>query len=223
MRSKPGLLITNPSEMAQPSVEAAVAKIAAIPEYRQAFRQAFGQAPNALNLSRAIASYERTLILFDSPFDRFVAGDPDAIDAAAKRGLVLFNTRGNCSRCHASVNMDATYFTDFDFHNIGIGILRHHVVPLARQAARRIEKERSPGYPQRRYSGGFVGAGPLSHHQETSRYRLLQNPEPAQRDGDRTVFPRRFPGDSLGCDGSLQQGRRPEKPLARRRLSSPSP
>ncbi len=144
LEDQAGLPITNPSEMAQPSVEAAAAKVAFIPEYRQAFRQVFGEAPNALNLSRAIASYERTLISFDSPFDRFIAGDPDAIDPAAKRGWMLFNMRGNCSRCHASVNMDATYFTDFDFHNIGIGILRHHVVPLARQAERRIAKSDLP-------------------------------------------------------------------------------
>jgi cytochrome c peroxidase len=133
-----GLPITNPSEMGQPSVEAAAAKIAAIPEYRQAFRHVFGEDPNVLNLSRAIASYERTLISFDSPFDYFIAGNPDAIDDSAKRGWVLFNTRGKCNRCHASVNMDAAYFTDFDFHNIGIGIIRHNVVSLTRQAKHHI-------------------------------------------------------------------------------------
>ncbi len=139
LEDQAGMPITNPSEMGQPSVEAAAAKIAAIREYRQAFQQVFGEAPSALNLSRAIAAYERTLISFDSPFDRFIAGDRNAIDAAAKRGWVLFNTRAHCDRCHASVNMDATYFTDFDFHNIGIGIIRHHVVQLARQAVRLIK------------------------------------------------------------------------------------
>jgi cytochrome c peroxidase len=140
LEDQAGFPITNPIEMGQPSLDAAAAKIATIPEYRQAFQQVFGEAPNALNLSRALASYERTLISFDSPFDRFITGDQNAIDAAARRGWELFNTRAHCDRCHASVNMDATYFTDFDFHNIGIGIIRHNVVPLARQAERLIAK-----------------------------------------------------------------------------------
>ena len=122
--------------MGQPSLDAAVATIAAIPEYQQAFHQVFSQPPSGVNIVRAIASYERTLVSFDSPFDHFIAGDPNAINAAAKRGWTFFNTRGHCNRCHASVKQDATYFTDVDFHNIGIGILRHHVTPLALQAMR---------------------------------------------------------------------------------------
>ena len=86
--------ITNPSEMGQPSLDAAVAQIAAIPEYQQAFQQVFGRAANGPDLLRAIASYERTLISFDSPFDHFIGGDQHAIDAAAKRGWEIFNTRG---------------------------------------------------------------------------------------------------------------------------------
>jgi cytochrome c peroxidase len=144
LEDQAGFPIANPFEMGQPSLDAAAAKIAAIPEYRQAFQQVFGEAPNALNLSRALASYERTLVSFDSPFDRFIAGDENAIDAAARRGWELFNTRARCDRCHASVNMDATYFTDFDFHNIGIGIIRHNVVSLARQAERLIAKGNLP-------------------------------------------------------------------------------
>jgi cytochrome c peroxidase len=126
--------------MGQPSLDAAVATIAAIPEYQQSFQQVFNESPNSLNIVRAIASYERTLVSFDSSFDHFIAGDPNAINDAAKRGWALFNTRGRCNRCHAAVNQDATYFTDFDFHNIGIGILRHHVTPLALQAIQQIEK-----------------------------------------------------------------------------------
>jgi cytochrome c peroxidase len=130
--------IFNPSEMGQPNLEAAVVKIAAIPDYQQEFQAVFGQSPNSVNLVRAIAACERTLVSFDSPFDRFIAGDPNAVDASAERGWVLFNTKAHCNRCHASVNRDVTYFTDFGFHNIGIGILRHNVAPLAQQTDRLI-------------------------------------------------------------------------------------
>jgi cytochrome c peroxidase len=50
----------------------------------------------------------------------------------------LFNTKARCHLCQALTDnqRDATVFTDNDFHNIGIGILRHHVAPLAQQAER---------------------------------------------------------------------------------------
>jgi cytochrome c peroxidase len=136
--------ITNPSEMGQKSLATAVAKIAAIPEYQQAFQQVFGQAVSAPNLLHAIASYERTLFSFDAPFDHFIAGDANAISDAAKRGWELFNSKAHCNRCHAAVNRGVTYFTDFDFHNIGIGIIRHHVVQDAIQAGRLIARNDLP-------------------------------------------------------------------------------
>jgi len=136
LEEQAALPIVNPVEMGQPSLDAAVARIAAIREYQDAFREAFGGRPNGPDLLRAIASYERTQLSFDSPFDHFIAGDTSAIDAAAKRGWELFNTRGRCNKCHAlsDAERDVTNFTDHDFHNIGIGIIRHNVVALARQA-----------------------------------------------------------------------------------------
>jgi cytochrome c peroxidase len=136
LEEQAALPIINPIEMGQPSMDAAVTRIAAIEDYRQAFRQVFGRRPIGPDLVRAIASYERTQVLFDSPFDRFIAGDKNAIDDSAKRGWELFNAKGRCNKCHAlsEENRDVTTFTDNDFHNIGIGIIRHNVVALARQA-----------------------------------------------------------------------------------------
>src|SRR5712691_3036914 len=136
LEEQAALPIANPSEMGQPSLDAAVAQIAALPEYQQAFRSVFGRPPSGPDLVRAIASYERTQFSFDSPFDHFIAGDKNAISESAKRGWELFNTRARCNKCHALTEekRDATYFTDNDFHNIGIGIIRHDVVALACQA-----------------------------------------------------------------------------------------
>src|SRR5271168_4811847 len=132
--------IVNSVEMGQPSLQAAVERIASIAEYQEAFKRTFGTPPNGANLLRAIASYERTQLAFDSPFDHFIAGDSGAIEPSAKRGWELFNTRARCNKCHALTEekQDATNFTDNDFHNIGIGIIRHNVVELARQAERRV-------------------------------------------------------------------------------------
>jgi cytochrome c peroxidase len=140
LEEQAALPIVNSVEMGQPSLEVAVERIAAIDEYQQAFRRIFGAPPNGPDLLRAIASYERTQLAFDSPFDHFISGDKSAIEPSAKRGWEVFNTRGRCNKCHALTEekRDVTNFTDNDFHNIGIGILRHNVVALARQAEQRI-------------------------------------------------------------------------------------
>ena len=141
LEEQAALPIVNSVEMGQPTLDVAVAQIAAIGEYQQAFRRVFGRPPNGPDLLRAVASYERTQLSFDSPFDHFIAGDKVAIDDAAKRGWELFNTRGRCNKCHALTEdkRDVTNFTDNDFHNIGIGIVRHDVVALARQAEQLIK------------------------------------------------------------------------------------
>ena len=140
LEAQAALPIVNPSEMGQPSMEAAVAAIAAVPEYDQAFRKVFGRQPNGTDLVRAIASYERTQISFDSPFDHFIAGDKNAISDSARRGWELFNAKARCNKCHALTEQkrDPTYFMDQDFHNIGIGIIRHNVVAEACKAEKEI-------------------------------------------------------------------------------------
>ncbi len=139
--------IVNVFEMGHPNLDAAVAQIATVEEYQQAFQRVFGRAANGPDLLRAIASYERTQLSFDSPFDHFMAGDNNAIDASAKRGWELFNTQARCNKCHAltDTQRDVTVLTDNDFHNIGIGIIRHNVVGLARQAEQLIKSGDTAG------------------------------------------------------------------------------
>jgi cytochrome c peroxidase len=140
LEDQAALPIVNPVEMGQPTLDAAVNRIAGIEEYRRAFHKVFGRPVNGTDLVRALAAYERTLVSFDSPFDHFIAGDQKAIDDSAKRGWELFNTKALCNKCHALTEKkrDVTNFTDFDYHNIGIGIIRHNVVALARKALREI-------------------------------------------------------------------------------------
>jgi cytochrome c peroxidase len=137
-----GLPIVNPVEMGQPNLDSAVARIARIPQYRASFIRVFARPPNPADLVRAIASYERSQVSFGSPFDHYMAGDSNAISASAKRGWVLFRTKGRCNLCHtfADTTTRPTRFTDDAFHNIGVMIVRHRVVPLARQAVQAIAK-----------------------------------------------------------------------------------
>ena len=128
--------IVNPSEMGQPNLDAAVARVAGVREYRKAFERVFHGPPNGTSLLRAIASYERSEVSFDSPFDHFIAGEKNAIDTSAKRGWALFNGHGRCSVCHSVTRgqPDVTTFTDHRFHNIGVVMVRADTVAMARKA-----------------------------------------------------------------------------------------
>jgi cytochrome c peroxidase len=140
LEEQAALPITNPFEMGSGSLDEAVAQIARDKDYQAQFRTAFDGDVNADDMLRAIADYERTLFSFDAPFDRFIAGDAHAVSDSAKRGWELFNTKAHCNRCHALTDnqQDTMLFMDNDFHNIGIGIIQHRVVPLAQQALREL-------------------------------------------------------------------------------------
>ena len=146
LEQQAALPITNPFEMGATSIGEAVSKIAGDKEYQTEFMQAFGRDVNEQDMLRAIATYERTLVSFDSPFDHYIAGEANAIGDAAKRGWELFNTKARCNLCHALTDnqRDVTVFTDNDFHNIGIGIIRHQIVPLAVQAERELAQGHLP-------------------------------------------------------------------------------
>jgi cytochrome c peroxidase len=141
LEEQAALPIVNSVEMGHPNLDAAVAQIAAVEEYQKAFPAVFGRPPNGADLTRAIASYERTQLSFDSPFDHFIAGDKNAIDESAKHGWELFNNQARCNKCHAltDTTRDITNLIDNDFHNVGVLIVQHKVVPLARQAEQLIK------------------------------------------------------------------------------------
>lgn len=146
LEQQAALPITNALEMGSASIGDAVSRIAGDKDYQAQFMQAFGRGVNEQDMLRAIAAYERTLASFDSPFDHFIAGDANAISDSAKRGWELFNNKARCNLCHALTDRerDPTVFTDHDFHNIGIGILRHRVGALAEQAERELAQGRAP-------------------------------------------------------------------------------
>ncbi len=98
-------------------LKAVVAKLKRIPGYRKRFDNAFGTDVTSEGIAKAIASFERTLLSGDSPFDRYEAGTKGALSPAGRRGLEIFRTKANCTICHVGVN-----FSDEKFHNIGVGM-----------------------------------------------------------------------------------------------------
>ncbi len=109
--------IENPVEMGFTHAEAS-ARIASIKGYAPYFKAAFGDDKVDIDrIVKAIASFERTVLTGNSPYDRWVAGDKKALTAAQKRGLALFQGKADCEFCHSGFN-----FSDSGFHNLGVGM-----------------------------------------------------------------------------------------------------
>jgi len=96
---------------------AAVVRLGNVPDYQEQFRRVFGSAVTAEGGAQALATYTRTILSGQAPYDRFQAGDRQALSEAAQRGLRLFEGKARCTRCHSGFN-----FTDEDYHNLGIGM-----------------------------------------------------------------------------------------------------
>lgn len=94
--------VTNPIEMGMKSWDDVVARLKAIPGYREAFTAAFGgeDAISADNATKAIAAYERTLITPNSGYDKYVGGDKSALTEQQVRGMQTFAEAG-CVTCHS--------------------------------------------------------------------------------------------------------------------------
>ncbi len=114
----------NPVEGGLPNHEPILAVIRQDPDYRKSFKEVFDLKPEQItedHVAKAIASFERTVIAGDSPFDRYqYGGNPKALNASQKRGLELFRLKARCASCH-TVEHTQSLFTDNRFHNIGIG------------------------------------------------------------------------------------------------------
>ena len=108
--------IENPIEM-NLSIEDAVATLNEIPGYKKQFKRVFGSKVTAEAMAQALASFERTVLSGDAPFDRFKAGDKTALSTSSQRGMDLFFNKAKCSSCHKGGS-----FSDFAFHNLGVGI-----------------------------------------------------------------------------------------------------
>jgi len=99
-------------------------------DYPAMFRAAFPEQSGEIsvdNVIKAIASFVRTLNSFNSPYDRFIAGDRTAISESARRGgSLFFGERLECYHCHGGPNFtdnnlqEGQIFPEYGFHNTGL-------------------------------------------------------------------------------------------------------
>lgn len=108
------------------ALDTVLTRLRAIPEYERLFRSAFPAraaavaagtrttAIDSASLAMALAQFVRSVTSTAAPYDRFLAGEEDALSHAQRRGLVLFHGRARCAGCHAG-----PLFSDFLFHAVG--------------------------------------------------------------------------------------------------------
>jgi cytochrome c peroxidase len=107
--------ITGPANM-NLTEEEMIGRLSAIPGYVTAFDATFGKGGVTRDrIEQALATFQRSIVSADAPFDRWLNGDENAISATAKRGFALFNGKANCAACHTG-----WAFTDAGFHDIGL-------------------------------------------------------------------------------------------------------
>jgi len=93
-----------------------IPKLRKIKGYVKLFEKAYpGLGITKDTLAKAIASFERTILSTEAPFDRYIKGDKGAISKEAKDGFELFKEKGRCTDCHSGFN-----FSDGSFHNLGL-------------------------------------------------------------------------------------------------------
>lgn len=107
--------ILDHAEMGIASIEDLVERLE--PRYGARMSAAYDEGLSARSIAKAIACYERTLLSGDSDFDRYEAGQEEAISSDARTGRGLFFGRVGCGNCHTP-----PLFTDLGYHNLGVGL-----------------------------------------------------------------------------------------------------
>lgn len=107
--------IQAPAEMDLP-LATAIARLKEVQGYNAAFAKAFPRdGLTEQTMVQAIATFERTIVTGDTPFDRWLRGDARALSESAQRGFAVFTGKANCAACHTGWN-----FTDDKFHDTGL-------------------------------------------------------------------------------------------------------
>ncbi len=106
--------IENPNELDLTLAEA-VSRLRDKRIYRKLFQRTFNRQVEAQDLAFALASYVRTILSGNSPYDRYLSGERDALSVQAEKGMQIFRGKGNCTACHLGPGL-----TDERFHNTGV-------------------------------------------------------------------------------------------------------
>jgi cytochrome c peroxidase len=132
--------LINPDEMGNGTAQEVATRLQAVPDYAQRFQDVFGGPATPDTVAKAIAAFERTLVSGNSPFDRYMAGDHEALSESARRGMFLFSGKARCTVCHNFTANFTTaqsfgFFSDQMYHNTGVAADDPGYLELSARAA----------------------------------------------------------------------------------------
>lgn len=159
------------------AIDAVVARLRAIPGYVKLFNTAFGGGKGAVtapNLARALASFERTLVAVNSPYDRYLRGDRTAMSATQIAGMDAFERTG-CSGCHSG-----PMFSDYQAHILGAPDNR--AAPVADGGVNDTRAFRTPSLRNLASTGPYMHSGAFASLDDVLRF---YNRSSRGRDGGR--------------------------------------
>jgi cytochrome c peroxidase len=135
------------------ALERVVARLRAVPEYRTLFTKSFGggQAITATNLGKALAAFERSLVANNSPFDRYMRGDTNAMTDGQIRGMQQFERVG-CTNCHSG-----PMFSDYKLHVLSIP--DNGKLPVSDQGANNTYAFRTASLRNLAYTAPYMHSG----------------------------------------------------------------
>jgi cytochrome c peroxidase len=157
--------IANPLEMGH-THELCEQCVGSFAGYRKRFKMAFGTEKVTIDLiAKAIATFERTVLSGNSPYDKFKAGDEKALSESQKRGMeIFFSNNARCDSCHEGIN-----FTNGKYANIGIGMDKP-VPDLGRYVVTKQEDDRgafkTPTLREIAHTGPYMHDGSLNTLEE---------------------------------------------------------
>jgi len=155
--------IQNPVEMNQ-NLDDLVKELNEVPEYKKLFSESFNGKISKQHIAEALASFERTLVEKNTPFDQYMNGDDNALTTQEKLGMEIFAGKGNCLTCHAGAS-----FSDNNFDNIGVNngdLGRFEVTKLAEDKG----KFRSPQLRNLKYTAPYMHDGSLKTLEDVVKF-----------------------------------------------------
>jgi cytochrome c peroxidase len=162
--------IANPIEMtsektAEAAHAATIQRLTKVPGYVKQFEQVFGAKSFTIDhVAKAIATFERTVLSGNAPFDRYNEGDKKAMSESQVRGMNIFFNKAACDSCHLGFN-----FTDGSYVNIGIGMDKKDP-DLGRHAVSKKDEDKgafkTPTLREIEHTGPYMHDGSLKSLEE---------------------------------------------------------
>ena len=155
--------VKSPEEMNQ-NLDELEQELRDIPGYVKQFADVFGSQITRERIAQSLAAFQRSLVTKPAPFDRFLAGEKDAISATAKRGLELFQGGAACVRCHRG-----PLLSDGGFYRLGVAGEDEGLLAVTHTPADR-GKFRTPPFRNIAQTGPYMHNGSMKSLNEVVTY-----------------------------------------------------